>query len=160
MQWRKPLAVVAPVVKPITVYRSAHLLCARRMHRPLILVIVQAGWIEWQVQPIEQTPDFSIDIFHYLFILHAQDAAGQSGIHMCCHTDIIAIISRQSSQVGRKAGLPVEISGESGKAASGRMAPDINNLCVGQDEVDQWRESPVRRHLVSEIRPVGPSMSM
>src|SRR5690606_10053483 len=83
MQWRKPLAVVAPVVKPITVYRSAHLLCARRMHRPLILVIVQAGWIEWQVQPIEQTPDFSIDIFHYLFILHAQDAAGQSGIHMC-----------------------------------------------------------------------------
>src|SRR5207237_8799748 len=89
----QPRFVVTPLLERISEYGQAHLLGARRAHRPRILVKAQAGFLEWQSAIAEQPANFTFDVFDQPLVENTVDEARQHGVEMRHQRHIVAVVA-------------------------------------------------------------------
>ena len=97
--------VAVPGFDPVTTNRPAHLLGARCVNAPPILVETEACRVERQGKVIEQSPCFSFEILNESLILNAMDAAGRHSFKMPNRAYIVCIVSAQIRKISGVPGL-------------------------------------------------------
>jgi hypothetical protein len=142
----------APLFKPAFVDRAPDLFGTRRPDGSFRLVEVHAALIERQAAIIQQAADLSFEVIQDVFMLYPQDAPRrQDSVPVVHQVDIGPVVLADVFQaVGEFLPFGEELL-EAGPAAIHRIAPRIDDLRIGQDQVDQPDMPEIVRHLVREI---------
>ncbi len=144
--------VIPPVFKCAAVYWLANLFGTRRLHWSLGLMKLQARLLERQIAVVQNSSDLGFGVRYDVFVLNAQYFAGQDPIPMVHQFNIVTIISTDIGEPISK-GLPTGevlcIAAETGRH---RLPARIDDLCIGNNHVDQPDMQKIIGHLVDKKR--------
>src|SRR5437870_2433807 len=157
-QWRKPRFIVAPRLDALPVYGPPNLFRADSSYNTFGFVKIEAGFLERQLQKLEQPTNLAFRALDEGLIDHTVHLSRQDGVEMRHQGDVITIIPADFHQARSIAdGLHIDLR-EIGKTARQRMAAHVDDLRVRQNEVEQADMREVAAHLVDEKRPAKRAM--
>src|SRR5689334_4286401 len=151
--------VGAPLLGRFAVDWTPHLLRAGGANGALSLVEFEYLGLEVQTAMVEQASDLGFGVVHHTLVEDAVDAPRQHGVDMRHQPDVIGIISADVTEIVAEVLPAREMLPEIGKAAAQRVASRVDDLGIGQDEMNERYEQPVVGQLVDEERPVGPALN-
>jgi hypothetical protein len=146
---------MAPVVDALAVDRLANLFGTGGAHRARVLEETQAALLERQAAVFEQAPHFGFGVVDHAFVDDAVDAAGEHAVEVRHQLDIVGVVAADIVQAVGEALAAGEVLLEAGEAAGQRMPARVDELRVGQDQLDQADVQEIVRHLVDEERRIG-----
>ena len=107
----------------------------------------QTPLFEWQIQIIEQSPDFHFRIGNQVFIDDAMDAARKHSVEMRHQPRIIGIVLADIRQAVRKGLAGWKAALKAGPAAIKRMPPSVDNSRGRQNEMNESYISEILQSL-------------
>ncbi len=119
----------------------------------------QAGRLERQFAMLQNAPHAAFEILDHVLVLHPQHPPRQQVVPVSHEVEVGAVVAGDVVEtigeflVGRAEQL-LEIA----EAAGHRLAPDVDDLRSGQDQVDQADVPEIVRRLVDEDRPAQPAI--
>src|SRR5580700_11681529 len=137
LQRLEPRLVVSPVFKRIAENGLTNLLGARGAHGALVLVEPQASLLEGQSAVLQQAAHLGFRVLDQRLVEHTVYAARQLRIEVRHESDVVVVIASEVLEVIGEALPARKVLLEAGEAASERMAPDIDDAGVGQDQLNQ-----------------------
>ena len=147
-----------PMLDPFAVDGLADLLGAGGPDGPLVLEEAQALGFERQSAIVEQATDFGFRVLDQALVEHAVDAAGQRLVEVRHQADVIAVVAAKVREVVAETLAAGVVLLEVREAAGERVPARVDDLRVRQREPDHRHVQEVVRHLVDEVRAVGPAV--
>jgi hypothetical protein len=154
-QWFQPRLESLPGFGAVPVDRLTDLFRRRGADSTLGFVEAQACLFEVQPAGAEQGADLGLRVLDHMLIDDAVDAARQDVVDMGHQPDVVAIIAPQIRQIVSEGLALGEMLLEVGEAARQRVAAGVDDLGIGQDQVNEGGVQPVVGQLVDKERPIG-----
>ncbi len=140
-----------PALQRGAIDRPAHLIDAGGPDRAVGLVEGDAAGIPGQAAVVQDAPGLGLDILDHRLVLHLQHRARrQHPAPMLHQIEIHPVIAAELPQIVGIVDLVGEMLAEAGQAGVERVAAQMNDPRLGQDEMDEPDEHVVVGHLVGD----------
>ena len=126
------------------------MLCAGRAYGPFGFVKPQALLFEIEFTIVQQRANLRLGVGYHFFVLHAVHAAGQRLVPVVHHPGVITVVLADVFQAISESLPAGEQLLEAGKTAAHRVAPRVDDLAVGQNQVDQSDVLEIIGHLIDK----------
>ena len=145
-----------PALQRGAIDRPAHLIDAGGPDRPVGLVEGDAARIPGQAAVVEDAPGLGLDILDHRLVLDLQHRARrQHPAPMLHQIEIHPVIAAELRQIIGIVDLIGEMLAEAGQAGVERIAAQMDDPRLGQDEMDEPDEHVVVGHLVGDPGRLG-----
>ena len=157
------LLVLAPAIHRGLIDRLPHLGDAGGADMAFGLMRFKAGFIPLQAAVVEQGAGLVLVVGHQLLVLQLIKGSIRQHLAPVVHEQgVVATITADLGQVVALMLTLVEQAGETGQAGVHRVPLDVDDLGVGQHQMDEPHAVEVGRHLVGDapgLRVAGPQAS-
>src|SRR5258708_26782398 len=143
---------VAPLIEACAKNGQADLFRTRSADSALGPIKLNARGFKLEAAEIQNPADTTLQVPDYVLMLHAQDLPGEYGVPVLHELDIAPVITADVVKTVRELLTAGEKLLEIAEAAGHGLAPRVDDLRVGQNEVNEADMAEVVRHLVDEER--------